>query len=101
MNPMWSVWYIWFILFLVILPAQRRKKRRMNLIRRKRKTKMTNELVKKYIGQKVSIVSDNYSATGTVVSVEDNWVSLEVKNGNEKLINLDYVYRIDLVKDKK
>ncbi len=62
---------------------------------------MTNELVKKYIGQKVVMYSDNYSATGIVANIEDNWVSLEIKNGNEKLVNLDYVYRIDLVKDKK
>lgn len=100
MDTTWSVWYIWFILFFVILPAQRRKKRRMAL-RRKRKCKqMTNELVKRFIGQKVTMCSDNYSVTGTILSIEDNWVSVETKGGVEKLVNLDYVYRIDPKKEK-
>ncbi len=100
MDPIWATWYIWFILFFVILPAQRRKKRRMNLRRRKKAKRMTNELVKRYIGQKITVISDNYSTTGVVVGVEDNWVSLETKNGGESLVNLDYVYKVVLVKDK-
>ena len=61
---------------------------------------MTNELVKRFIGKKVALYSDNCNPTGTVVGVEENWVCLETKNGDEKLFNLDYIYRIDPIIEK-
>lgn len=61
---------------------------------------MTNELVKGYLGKKVAVYGDNVNVSGVITTIEDNWMSIELKNGTERLINLDYVYRIDLAKEK-
>ena len=92
MNPMWTVWYMWFILFVVILPAQRRRRKRRALRQRKKGIKMTNEWAQKLVGKDVWLYGDNYSFKGTVKS--------EMKNGTERMVNLDFAYRIDILEKK-
>ncbi|MBQ8624105.1 MAG: hypothetical protein IJ424_07045 [Oscillospiraceae bacterium] len=101
MNPTWwAVWYMWFVMFVVILPAQRhRRKKRAEMIKRKKGIKMTNEWIQKLIGKDISLYGDNYNFKGLVKSVEGNWVLLDTKNG-EKFINLDFAYRIDIIPEK-
>ncbi len=100
MNPMWTVWYMWFIIFVIILPAQRRKRKRRALKQRKKGIKMTNEWAQNLIGKDVWLYGDNYSFKGVVKNVEDNWVTLEMKNGTERMVNLDFAYRIDILEKK-
>lgn len=100
MNPMWTVWYMWFILFVVILPAQRRRRKRRALRQRKKGIKMTNEWAQKLVGKDVWLYGDNYSFKGVVKNVEANWVTLEMKNGTERMVNLDFAYRIDILEKK-
>ncbi len=100
MNPIWIFWYMWFIMFVVILPAQRRKRKSRVLRQRKKGIKMTNEWAQKLIGNDVWLYGDNYSFKGTVKSVEGNWVTLEMKNGTERMVNLDFAYRIDILEKK-
>ena len=95
-------WLIVFILLFVILPAQRRRKRRRrNWNKEPRRSRMTNANVERFVGRNVLIQGDNVYERGIVMSVEDNWLCIEKKNGSEKLINLDYISQIETVPEKK
>ncbi len=100
MNPMWATWYIWFILFVVILPAQRRERKRKLLRRRKRRIIMNNEWAQKLIDKEVLIYGDNLGFKGVVKLIEGNWATLEMKNGTERMVNLEFAYRIDILEKK-
>lgn len=61
---------------------------------------MTNANVVRFIGRNVLVQGDNVYERGIVISVEDNWLCIEKKNGTEKLINLDYISQIETVVEK-
>ncbi len=95
--------YLYLIVFwlLIIIPAINRRKRRRRH-RRKKVNIMTNTQVSAFIGKKVAIYGDNVNEYGcTIASVEENWMQLELKNSKLKLVNLDYVYSIEEIVEKK
>ncbi len=95
--------YLYLIVFwlLIIIPAINRRKRRRRH-RRKKGNIMTNTQVSAFIGKKVAIYGDNVNEFScTITSVEENWLQVELKSCKLKLINLDYVYSIEEIVDKK
>ncbi|MDF2593526.1 MAG: hypothetical protein K0S75_2992, partial [Clostridia bacterium] len=67
----------------------------MKIKRRKGEIIMTNDMIKKYIGKscKISTGSFGTSITGKIIDVNENWIEVETKKGNE-LINAEYVQSI-------
>ena len=61
---------------------------------------MNNEWAQKLIDKEVWICGDNYSFKGIVKFIEGNWVTLEMKNGTERMVNLEFAYRIDILEKK-
>jgi len=59
-----------------------------------------NESVRQFIGKNCLIYAYNNQLIGTVVSVEDNWLTIRTKTGSE-LVNLDYISRIREYPTKK
>lgn len=58
---------------------------------------MTNELIKKYIGEncKISTGSLGTTVVGRIIEVNENWVEIETKKGHE-LINADFIQSIKI-----
>ncbi|NPV44558.1 MAG: hypothetical protein HPY70_11400 [Firmicutes bacterium] len=56
---------------------------------------MTNEVIKKYIGKicKISTGSFGTNVVGKIIDVNENWLEVETKKGNE-LINADFIQSI-------
>ena len=89
-----------FIIFLIILPQQRAAQQAVLLRIRKRKgvVKMTNELIKKYIGKNCQISSGSFnnSIKGEIIDINENWLEVETKKGKE-LINAEYIQSIKII----
>ena len=60
---------------------------------------MTNEVIKKYIGNtcKISTGSFGREAIGKIIDVNENWIEVETKKGKE-LINADFIQSIKINK---
>jgi hypothetical protein len=58
---------------------------------------MTNEVIKKYIGKncKMSTGSFGTYVVGKIIDVNENWIEVETKKGNE-LINAEFVQSIKI-----
>lgn len=88
-----------FIVFFVILPQQREIHKSIILKRKKRKGLiiMTNEVIKKYIGRdcKISTGSLGTNVIGKIIDVNENWIEIETKKGNE-LINAEFIQSIKI-----
>jgi hypothetical protein len=86
-----------FILFFVIIPRKREMEKAVLLKMKKRKGAiiMTNEVIKKYIGKicKISTGSFGTNVVGKIIDVNENWLEVETKKGNE-LINADFIQSI-------
>jgi hypothetical protein len=56
---------------------------------------MTNEIIKKCIGKNCILSNGSFGASviGKIVDVNENWVEIETKKGNQ-LINIEYVQSI-------
>ena len=54
-----------------------------------------NELINKYIGKECLVyISGGASAiTGDIIAVNENWITVKTKDGDET-VNLDYIVRI-------
>lgn len=53
-----------------------------------------NEIICRYISKDCLVYTSNSSALeGEIISVNDNWVVIKTKDGDES-VNLDYVVRI-------
>jgi len=104
MEP--AVYISVFLPLLVILLEQEQAKAQMKTIQiikrkaRKEGLEHMNESVKQFIGKNCIIYTYNNQLTGTVVSVEDNWLTLKTKTVSE-LVNLDYISRIREYPSKK
>ena len=89
-----------FIIFFIIVPQQRAVHKAVLLRIRKRKgvVEMTNELVKKYIGKKCMISTGSFgtSVKGVIIGVNENWIEVETKKGNE-LINAEFIQSIKIM----
>ncbi len=88
-----------FILFIIILPQQQELQKSVLLRIRKRKgaVEMTNEVIKKYIGKdcRISTGSFGTNVIGKILDVNENWIEVETKKGNE-LVNAEYVQSIKI-----
>lgn len=89
-----------FVIFFIILPHQRSVQKAVLLKIRKRKgvVKMTNELIKRYIGKKCLISTGTFGTNvkGTIIGVNENWLEVETKKGSE-LINAEFIQSIKFV----
>jgi hypothetical protein len=85
-----------FILFFVLLPADQKASLRATRRKKKGETRMTNELIKRYIGKNCIIASGSFGQTvkGVISAVEDNWIEMQTKLGS-RLVNADYVTYIN------
>ena len=63
---------------------------------------MTNELIKKYLGKKCQISTGTFgvNVVGKIVDINENWIEIETKKGNE-LINSEFVQNIKVKLTKK
>ena len=86
-----------FIIFFIVLPQQREVQKAviMKLKRRKGEIVMTNDVIKKYIGKNCRISTGSFGTniTGKILDVNENWIEVETRKGNE-LINAEYVQSI-------
>lgn len=89
-----------FLIFFIILPQQRAAQQAALIRIRKRKgvVKMTNELIKKYIGKncQISTGSFNNSIKGEIIDINENWLEVQTKKGKE-LINAEYIQSIKMI----
>lgn len=89
-----------FILLFIILPQQRVFHKAIILKIRKRNgvVEMTNALIKRYIGKSCFISTGTFgtSVKGKIIDVNENWLEIETKKGNE-LINAEYIQSIKLL----
>lgn len=92
-----AVFMPFFVLMFVILPQQRavRKSAISKIQKRKGVRIMSNEIIKKYIGKKCDISTGTFgiNVVGKIISVDENWIEVELKKGNE-LINAEFVQSI-------
>ena len=103
MAPIMGIWpFLFFMLFI-------RRKRNEDVIRqivtRRRKGEiiMNSEIVRHFIGKKCDIHSMINTYEGYHIDIKDvvdNWLICEDK-GSEKLINLEYVIKIEEIPEKK
>jgi len=103
MNPaIWIAIYLPIFILLFIIPAENRRKIGMaQKIKRKRgNQKMSNEMIKGYIGKlcNISLSGENYQKV-TITEVVDNWVKLDNK-GQTNLVNADYILSIIILPQK-
>lgn len=89
-----------FILFFVILPQQREMQKLIIKKRKKRKGVliMTNEIIKKYLGESCKITSGSFGTNviGKIIDINENWIEVETKKGKE-LINAEFVQSIKIL----
>ncbi|MCZ0702971.1 hypothetical protein J2T56_001134 [Natronobacillus azotifigens] len=100
----------WYILLLVFLPLlfsilnqffhdKKKVKKIMNMRKKKGVTPMNHEILKKHIGRSCSVSTLDHFAMGTILSVNETWLEVEVvkkKSKQIELINLEYVEKISI-----
>lgn len=88
-----------FILFFVILPQQRTIRNAIVFKIKKRKGVIIviNDIVKKHIGKNCLVSTGTFGVniTGKLVEVNEKWVEIETKKGNE-LVNFEFIQRIKI-----
>lgn len=101
-TALWIAIYLpVFVLFIIILPHQYAININRIIISRHRKKKgfkMTNEIIKKYIGKNVKLSTGSYgiNVEGTITEVKENWIEIKTKKGTE-LINSEYLQNIKIL----
>jgi hypothetical protein len=65
--------------------------------KRKGLISMTNEVIKKYIGKNCRISTGSFGTNviGKIIDVNENWIEIETKKGNE-LINAEFIQSIKI-----
>ena len=104
MSPaVWIAIYLpVFVLFFVLIPSERRIIAAKSRQRKKRGVKMSNELIKSYIGKVCTISSGSFGPTFKrvkIIEVVDNWIKVEGK-GKTDLINIDFIQNIKILSDE-
>ena len=101
-SAVWIAIYLpLFVLFVIILPQQYAININKNMISKHRKKggfKLTNEIIKKYIGKNVRLSTGSYgiNVEGTITEVNENWIEIKTKKGTE-LINSEYLQNIKIL----
>ncbi len=92
------------IIIFILFYSQVYKRKQILILKRERKrrkglSKMTNEIIEKFIEKKCKISSGSWvdTSTGKIISVNENWIEIETKKGRE-LINADFITNIKEVK---
>lgn len=89
-----------FILFFIILPQRRVAQKAVILKIKKRKgvTIMINEIIKKYMGRNCQISTGTFgvNVVGKIIDINENWIEVETKKGNE-LLNLEFIQIIKVL----
>ena len=92
-----------FIVFIVIFSQQAAN--RDMFVRKNRKRRglhaMTNALIEKKIGKTCTLVTGSWSSSvhGKIVSVNENWIEVETKQG-ARLVNAEFITEIRQKKEK-
>lgn len=100
----------WYIFPLIFLPSiilifsqlfhdKKKAKKIVNMRKKKGGTPMNHEILKKHIGRFCSVSTLDHFETGTILSVNETWLEVEVVNKKSKrieLINLEYVEKISI-----
>ncbi len=85
------------ILFIIIFISYSNEKKLVckNIIKKKKGRDFMNEVIQRYIGKDCLIYLSLSSTvvTGNVISLNDNWITVKTKDG-EETVNLDYIIRI-------
>jgi len=88
-----------FLLFFASIPQQNAVRNAVisKIQKRKGVIIMSNEIIKKYIGKKCNISTGTFgiNVVGKIINVEENWIEVEMKKGNE-LINSEFVQSIKI-----
>lgn len=100
-STTWIAIYMpFFALFFIVFPQQREMRKLISVKTKKRKgaINMTNEIIKKNIGNncKISTGSFGTSVTGKIIDIKENWIEIETKKGYE-LINADFIQSIKIL----
>ncbi|WP_242849930.1 DUF6897 domain-containing protein [Clostridium aceticum] len=74
--------------------------RKAVMIKRKKKRglkNIMNEVIKKYIGKSCKISTGSFGTTivGKIIDVNENWIEVETKKGNE-LVNAEFIQNIKI-----
>ncbi|MFA9422886.1 MAG: hypothetical protein ACERLG_04875 [Sedimentibacter sp.] len=89
-----------FIVFFIIIPQQREMQKLILLKKSKREglIHMTNEVLRKYIGKNCYISTGSFGTTvkAKIIDVNENWIEVETKKGNE-LINAEFIQSIKIL----
>ena len=104
LNPsIWIAIYLpMFVVLFILIPSKQRIINAKIKQRKKRGVKMSNYLIKSYIGRVCNISSGSFGPTFKhveIVEVVDNWIKVEGK-GKIDLINIDYIQNIKIIADK-
>lgn len=93
---------IWIAIFLpiwisIIVNLNNKKELQKSIIFRLKKKRegirMSNEVIKNFIGKDCIISTFQTQVTGVIESIEDNWVIIRVGEQIE-IVNIDYISRI-------
>jgi len=99
LNPSsWIAIYVpLYLIIFIIIPQKRQIEKAILLKVKKRKgvLRMTNEVLRKYIGNECKISTGSLGTTvvGEILDVNENWLEVETKKGKE-LINADFIQSI-------
>ncbi|MBR6702078.1 MAG: hypothetical protein IKI78_02925 [Clostridia bacterium] len=94
--------YIPIIVAFILLSRQNDYMRYHILEKKKgRKTKMSVEMIKDLIGQKVviNLFNESGGSQGVIIAVEDNWIKVEEKK-KTRIINGDMIRDIAVIPEK-
>jgi hypothetical protein len=99
-SSTWIAVYLPLILmFAIIIPQQvaMRSALRLRISKKKGIDYMNTDVIRKYIGKSCQASTGTYGVkiTGTIMSVDDNWIEIQTKKGIE-LLNAEYVQNIKL-----
>ncbi len=97
MSSAFSTYFI-ILLVLLIIAVEAKRQNIHRIIKRKKNRRgnnRMNEIIKQYIGKDCLIYLSNSSSIikGNVASLNDNWITVKTKDGNES-VNIDYIVRI-------
>jgi len=96
-----STYFLFFIIFFIVFPQQHalQKLAIIKIKKRKGVIIMTNEVIKKYIGNNCNISTGSFgtNAIGKIIDVNENWIEFETKKGKE-LINIEFIQSIKITK---
>lgn len=90
------VFILFIIIFVILREDKKQNIRRIIKKRKKRGTFDMSDIFNKYIGKDCIVYTSNSNLSAiecNVTGVNDNWLCIKTKDG-EEVINLDYIVRV-------